>query len=408
MQLLFCVAGIAVFPVLAWFCSSHRARISYRTTGIAFALQFLLGAIALYIPVGRTLLEKLSQGVSSVLGYAQAGIEFIFGEIGSYTLGTVFAVHVLPVVVFFASLVSVLYYLGVMGWVIRLIGGGLQYLLGTSKAESMSAAANIFVGHTEAPLVVKPYLADMSRSELFSVMVIGLSTVAGSVLAGYVALGVELRYLLAASFMAAPGGFLMAKLLEPETTDIKAKEARSHIEPESYVNVVDAAAAGATDGLKLALNIGAMLLAFVALIAMLNGMLGWLGSLLGFEHLTLQFLLGWLFRPVAVLLGIPWEESLQAGSLIGQKLVFNEFVAYAAYSQVQAALSEYSRTVVTFALCGFANIASVAVLLGGVGTMVPSRRNEIAALGMRAVLGGFLANLLSAAIAGFFLVLSAM
>jgi CNT family concentrative nucleoside transporter len=238
------------------------------------------------------------------------------------------------------------------------------------------------------------------------VMVVGLSTVAGSVLAGYVALGVELRYLLAASFMAAPGGLLMAKLLEPETSDVRSREADPPLSSDLHVNIVDAAAAGATDGLKLALNIGAMLLAFVALIAMLNGILTWLGSLVGVEGLTLQVLLGWLFRPLALLLGIPWGESLQAGSLIGQKLVFNEFVAYAEYSLRQASLSDYTRSVVTFALCGFANIASVAVLLGGVGTMVPERRNEIAALGMRAVLGGFLANLLSAAIAGFFLSLA--
>lgn len=403
MQTLLCLLGIGVFPALAWLCSSHRRRVNLRTTGIAFALQFLLGAVALYLPAGRVLLENVSQGVAGVLAFAQAGIEFIFGEIGSYSLGTVFAVHVLPVVVFFASLVSVLYYLGVMGWIIRLIGGALQALLGTSKAESMSAAANIFVGHTEAPLVIKPHLPHMSRSELFSVMVVGLSTVAGSVLAGYVALGVELRYLLAASFMAAPGGLLMAKLLEPETSDVRSREADLPLSGDLHVNIVDAAAAGATDGLKLALNIGAMLLAFVALIAMLNGILTWLGSLVGVEGLTLQVLLGWLFRPLALLLGIPWGESLQAGSLIGQKLVFNEFVAYAEYSLRQASLSDYTRSVVTFALCGFANIASVAVLLGGVGTMVPERRNEIAALGMRAVLGGFLANLLSAAIAGFFL-----
>jgi CNT family concentrative nucleoside transporter len=292
-----------------------------------------------------------------------------------------------------------------MGWMIRLIGGALRRLLGTSTVESMSATANIFVSQTEAPLVIRPYLPAMTRSELFAVMVGGMATVAGSVLAGYVALGVELRYLLAASFMAAPGGLLMAKLLVPETEPARVSDAGAEPQVEPHVNVIDAAAAGASSGLALAVNIGAMLLAFIGLIALLNGLLGWAGALVGLEGLSLELLLGMLFRPLAFLLGVPWQEAVVAGNLIGQKLVLNEFVAYAAFSEDKAQLGAHAQAVVSFALCGFANFSSIAILLGGIGTLAPSRRAEVAELGLRAVLAGFMANLMSAAIAGFFLAL---
>ncbi|KGE03020.1 NupC/NupG family nucleoside CNT transporter [Pseudohaliea rubra] len=406
MTALLSLGSMALLIALGWAASSTRSRINWRTVAGAFALQVAIGGLVLYVPAGRRVLEALSSAVAGVLGYAQAGIDFVFGDIGRFELGFVFAFHVLPVIIFFSSLVAVLYYLGIMGWVIRLLGGALRRVLGTSRAESLSATANIFVSQTEAPLVIRPYLPVMTRSELFAVMVGGMATVAGSVLAGYVALGVELRYLLAASFMAAPGGLLMAKLLVPETEPARLGDGEAAPQVEPHVNVIDAAAAGASSGLSLAVNIGAMLLAFIGLIALLNGLLGWAGGLVGLQGLSLELVLGTLFRPLAFLLGVPWDEAVVAGNLIGQKLVLNEFVAYAAFSEDKAALGAHAQAVVSFALCGFANFSSIAILLGGIGTLAPSRRAEVAQLGLRAVFAGFMANLMSAAIAGFFLALS--
>ncbi len=397
------LVGIAVLIGAAFLSSANRSKINWRTAGFALLLQFSLGGIALYLPWGVSALQIVSATVSSVVDNAQDGIEFVFGQIGSFELGFIFAFHVLPVIVFFSSLVAVLYYLGIMGWLIRIIGGGLQRLLLTSKAESMSATANIFVGQTEAPLVVRPYIATMTRSELFAVMVGGMATVAGSVLAGYVLLGVEIRYLLAASFMAAPGGFLMAKLMQPETEEFQDEGENFKLEFEEHVNIIDAAASGASNGMTLALNVGAMILAFVGLIAFVNTLLAWLGSMVGLEQLSLQLILGYCFQPMAFLLGIPWEETNLAGSLIGQKLVFNEFVAFVAFTDQMELLSDHTQAVVTFALCGFANFSSIGIMLGGLGVMAPNRRSDIAELGLRAVYGAFLANLMSAAIAGFFL-----
>ena len=395
--------GIIVLFLIAYLSSTQRSAINWRTVGLALLLQFSLGGILLYLPAGVAMLSAVSNAVTSVLGNAQDGIAFVFGPIGAFEMGFIFAFHVLPVIVFFSALVSVLYYLGIMGWIIRVIGGALQRLLKTSKAESMSATANIFVGQTEAPLVVKPYIPSMTRSELFAVMVGGMATVAGSVLAGYVLLGVELRYLLAASFMAAPGGFLMAKMMIPETEDLKEDESEIDLQFDQHVNVIDAAAAGASSGMGLALNVGAMVLAFVGLIALLNAILAWAGGLFGFDSLSLQLLLGYAFQPLAFILGIPLEETNLAGSLIGQKLVFNEFVAFVAFTEQSASLSAHTQAVVTFALCGFANFSSIGIMLGGLGTMAPTRRSDIAELGVRAVIAGFLANLMSGAIASFFL-----
>jgi len=401
--------GISSLLLIGFVVSKFRSSINWRTIVVAFLLQFAIGAFALYFPFGKTVLETVSKGVSGVLAYAQDGIGFLFGNLGSSAsehIGFVFAFQVLPIIIFFSSLVTVLYYLGIMGWVIRVIGGALQALLGTSRAESMSATANIFVSQTEAPMVIKPFVGKMSNSELFAVMVGGMATVAGSVLAGYVALGVEMKYLLAASFMAAPGGFLMAKLLLPETEKIDNHEEVIKEEHDQYANVIDAAAGGASTGLQLAVNIGAMLIAFVALIALLNGLLGWAGSLLGMPDLSMQLLLGTLFQPVAFMLGVPWQESSIAGSLIGQKLVLNEFIAFVDFSTQAEHLSAHSKAVVTFALCGFANFSSIAILLGGLATIAPHRRADVARMGVRAVSAAFMANLMSAAIASFFLSLS--
>ena len=403
METLISLLGIGILFGLGILLSSGRHQINWRTVGLALLLQFALGGIALYFPLGVAVLEAISNAVSSVLNNAQDGIDFVFGSIGAFEMGFIFAFHVLPVIVFFSSLVSVLYHLGIMGWLIRMIGGALQRLLRTSKAESMSATANIFVGQTEAPLIVRPYITNMTRSELFAIMVGGMSTVAGSVLAGYVLLGVEIQYLLAASFMAAPGGFLMAKLLLPEAEKIASEEEEFTLEFESHVNVIDAAASGASSGMSLALNVGAMVLAFVGLIALVNTLLGSLGAMIGFADLSLQLLLGYAFQPLAFIVGIPWEETRMAGSLIGQKLVFNEFVAFVSFTDQMTLMSDRSQAIVTFALCGFANFSSIGIVLGGIGMMAPNRRKDIAELGLRAVLAGFMANLMSAAIAGFFL-----
>ena len=403
METLISLLGIGILFGLGILLSVERHQINWRTVGFALMLQFALGGISLYFPLGVAVLEAISNAVSSVLNNAQDGIDFVFGSIGAFEMGFIFAFHVLPVIVFFSSLVSVLYHLGIMGWLIRIIGGALQRLLRTSRAESMSATANIFVGQTEAPLIVKPYIADMTRSELFAIMVGGMSTVAGSVLAGYVLLGVEIQYLLAASFMAAPGGFLMAKLLLPEAEKIVSEEEEFTLEFESHVNVIDAAASGASSGMSLALNVGAMVLAFVGLIALFNTLLGSLGAMIGLADLSLQLLLGYAFQPLAFIVGIPWEETRLAGSLIGQKLVFNEFVAFVSFTDQVTLLSDRSQAIVTFALCGFANFSSIGIVLGGIGMMAPNRRKDIAELGLRAVFAGFMANLMSAAIAGFFL-----
>jgi CNT family concentrative nucleoside transporter len=292
-----------------------------------------------------------------------------------------------------------------MQWVIKIVGGGLQKLLNTSKPESLSATANIFVGQTEAPLVVRPYIAKMSQSELFAIMVGGLASVAGSILAGYANLGVELKYLIAASFMAAPGGLLMAKMILPETEHDKVKAQEfALVEPDDKpVNVIDAAASGAASGLKLAANVGAMLLAFIALIALLNSLVAAITLQMGFEGITIEWLLGYLFAPLAFIIGIPFEEMLQAGSFIGQKVVVNEFFAYANFVAVKDSLSPATQVMITFALCGFANLSSIAILLGGIGSMAPNRRHDIAKLGLKAMLAATLANLMSAAIAGVFI-----
>lgn len=399
-----CLIGMVVFLAFALLISAGRSNISARTVGAAFALQFLIGGFALYVPLGRSILESISNAVSGVLAYGQSGIAFLFGDIGAGKVGFVFAFQVLPIIIFFSALISALYYLGIMGWVIRIIGGALQKLLGTSKAESLSATANIFVSQTEAPMVIKPYIAGMTRSELFAVMVGGMATVAGSVLAGYVALGVEMKYLIAASFMAAPGGFLMAKMVMPEKEEVRVDDDQvMKEEHDQYVNVIDAAAGGATNGLHLAVNIGAMLIAFVALIALINGLLGWFGGLMDYPDLTLQAIFGVVFKPVAYLLGVPWSESGIAGSLIGQKLVLNEFIAFIDFSEQKNMLGDHAQAVVSFALCGFANFSSIAIILGGLATIAPERRGDVAQMGVRAVAAGFMANLMSAAIAGFYL-----
>ncbi len=438
MERLISLLGMMALLGLGFLLSKHKRSISPRTVLGALAIQVLFGFIVLRWPLGRQALQAVSMGVQNVIGYANEGINFLFGGLTSpnseisQNLGTVFAFQVLPIIVFFSSLISVLYFLGIMQWIVRLLGGALAKLLGTSRPESLSASANVFVGQTEAPLTVRPYIAKMTESELFAVMVGGLASVAGSVLAGYAQLGIRLEYLIAASFMAAPAGLLFAKLIIPETADaesddkVSAKddgsvssedkeseevdretEAREDESGESAAdaaNVFDAAARGASDGLQLALNVGAMLLAFVGLIALINGLLGGIGGLFGYPELSFEQLLGYLFAPLAFVIGVPWADAPLAGNFIGQKIVVNEFVAFIAFQDVLGDLGTRTEAIITFALTGFANFASLAILLGGLGGIAPSRRADIARLGLYAVAGATLANLMSAAIAGLFVV----
>nr|WP_246280074.1 NupC/NupG family nucleoside CNT transporter [Nocardioides daedukensis] len=425
MDVLWGLGGMAVVLAIAVLFSVDRRRIRFRTVSIALALQVGFGVLVLFVPWGKTALNKASSGVQAVIDSSADGIAFLFGPIiPKEGTGTIFAFQVLPVIVFVASLTAVLYHLGILQMVVRFVGGGLSKLLGTTETESMNAAANIFVGQTEAPLVIKPYIAGLSRSELFAVMAGGLSTVAGSVLVGYSLLGARLDYLIAASFMAAPGALLMAKILVPagalegagrdtaekETTETDGEGTAGSTGPDAPVaekdeeepptNVLDAAARGAGDGLKLAANVGAMLLAFISLIALGNLILGGVGGWFGQDDLSIEQILGYVFAPVMFAVGVPWHEALDAGSFLGQKIVLNEFVAFADFAPQAGEFSEKSRAVITFALTGFANLGSLAILLGGLGGIAPTQRSRIAELGLRAVLAGTLANLMSAAIAG--------
>ena len=417
MNVLNSLFGMVVLIAIAVLLSSNRRAINVRTVAGAFLIQISLGALVLFVPWGREGLLAASEGVSKVIAYGNDGVGFLFGGLVSDQMfelfgggGFVFALRVLPMIVFFSSLMAVLYYTGVMQIIIKVIGGFLQKVLGTSKAESMSAAANIFVGQTEAPLVVRPFIKSMTRSELFAVMSGGLASVAGSVLAGYAQMGVPLPYLIAASFMAAPGGLLFAKLLVPETEKPRTDEELSD-EGDKPVNVIDAAAGGAVTGAHIAIAVGASLLAFVALISLVNGMIGGVGGWFGYGSLTLQTILGWLFSPLAWAIGVPWSEAGIAGSLIGQKVVVNEFVAYAEFVKYLAPesavqLSDTTKAIISFALCGFANLGSIAVLMGGLSIIAPSRRKDVAQLGFKAVIAGSLSNLMSAVIAGLFIGLS--
>jgi len=406
MQLLMSLVGVATIFAIAVVGSSNRKAINLRTIAIAFALQTAIAALVLYVPAGGRILDKVVRGVQFVINQGKHGIEFVFGTQIESSLGFTIAFGVLPVIVFFAALMSVLYYLGIMQRVVGTFGGWLHKLLGTSHAESVSAVSNIFVGHTDAPLVVRPYLKGMTQSELFAVMTGGCATIAGAVMMGYAQMGVELKYLITASFMAAPGGLMMAKILMPETeSHDEAPEPEEIEEEEQPVNIFEAIGNGAIIGMNVALSVGAMLVAFVGLIYLINGLLMLFGGMIGIEVLTVQWVLGKLFAPLAFLLGVPWDEAAKAGSLIGQKLVINEFYAYVSFVDIKETLSPYTQLVVTFALCGFSNLASIAILLGGLGAIAPTRRHDIARLGLKAVIGGTLVNLLNASLAGFFFAL---
>ena len=399
------ILGIIVILIIAYLFSSNRKAIHLRVVAAAFALQAAIAAFVLYFDWGRRAINWLSTGVLAVINFSRAGIDMVFGPLAdTEVVGFSFAINVLPIIIFFAALMSVLYHLRIMEWLVRIVGGALHRIIGTGSIESMNAAANIFVGQTEAPLVVKPYLKGLTDAQFFTVMVSGLASIAGTVLAGYVLMGAELKYLLAAAFMAAPGGLLMAKIIMPDDVYIPpGKHERLQMERSEHANVILAAAAGTTDGLRLAVNIGAMLVAFVALIALFNGLVGGVFALIGIEGVTLQLILGKVFQPLMYLLSVPWEEAEAAGALFGEKIILNEFVAFSHLNDYLAGMSPRTFAVTTFALCGFANLSSIAILLGGLGVLVPEKREVIGRLGIKAVLAASLSNLMSAALAGLML-----
>jgi CNT family concentrative nucleoside transporter len=414
------LAGIAVILGIALLLSTNRRAIRLRVVGAAFALQVAMAVLVLYTATGKLVIGKMAEGVSALLGYAGEGTKLIFGALATDPkFGNSFAMGALPVIIFFAALVAVLYHIGLMQLVVRWVGGAIEKIVGVSKVESLCAAANIFVGQSEAPLVIRPYLASLTPSQLFTVMSVGMAGVAGTILAAYALLlgPTSLPYLLAASFMSAPGGLLMAKIIMPDTIvpagelpledgksvlaheDQAIRLADGHPEEERAANVIMAAASGAQTGVKIAVAVAAMVLAFVSLVALANGILGGVGSWFGHPELSFQLIVGYVFAPIMYLLNIPWNETGAAGQLFGQKIVLNEFVAFIDLGQMKN-LSEHTKAVVTFALCGFANFSSIAIQMASTGSLAPNQRPMIAKLGLRALAAGSLANLMSAALAG--------
>ncbi|MFM5895079.1 MAG: NupC/NupG family nucleoside CNT transporter [Novosphingobium sp.] len=413
MHILKSFAGMALILLVAWLLSSNRKAISLRVTGAAFALQAGFAALVLITPWGRAVIGAMSSGVTNLLGYAQAGIDFLFGNLAKPELGGYsFAISALPVIIFFAAIVSILYYLGIMQLIIRWIGGAIQWITGISKVESLGAAANIFVGQSEAPLVIRPYLAAMTPAQVFTIMAVGMAGVAGTILLAYAAMfgpqkDFYLPYLLAASFMSAPGGILMAKIIMPDDPGQLGVEPLVEGEitfgEEKPANVIMAAAEGAQTGVKLAVAVGAMVLAFVALVALANGLLGGIGGWFGRPDLSFEMILGTVFAPIFWLLGAPdWTESLRAGGFFGTKVVLNEFVSFIDLGKTTD-LSAGTKAIVTFALCGFANFSSIAIQMAVTGGLAPNQRPVIARLGLKALAAGSLSNLMSAALAGLFL-----
>ena len=410
--------GIIVILLLAALLSTDRRAIRPRVVGAAFALQAGIAVLVLYTSWGRAGIEGMARGVSNLLGYAGKGTEFLFGPTATNPLANTFALGALPVIIFFAALVSILYYLGIMQRVVRWVGGAIGWATGIGRVEALGSAANIFVGQSESPLVVRPYLAALTPPQLFTLMVVGMAGVAGTILAAYASLLGE-RYLpslLAAAFMSAPGGILMAKIMmpdepaRPDPAPVSATPgaetvalAETFEEGERPANIIMAAAQGAQTGVKLAVAVGAMVLAFVALVALANGLLGGVGGLFGVPDLSFQRLVGYVFQPIMFMIGVPWAEAGPAGGLFGTKIVLNEFVAFIDLGNPAgpaAAMSERSRSIVTFALCGFANFSSIAIQMAVTGGLAPNQRPVIARLGIKALIAGSLANLMSAALAG--------
>lgn len=410
MNILWGLVGMLTVMGVGVLISYNRKDIKAQTILGALTFQVGFAFITLKTEFGRNALLKMSAGVEKITESAYEGINFLFGDLTSGD-GFIFAFEALGIIVFFSALIAVLYHLGVMQLLVDAIGGFLSKLLGTTKVESLSAAANIFLGHTEAPLVVKPYMKKITNSELFAIMVGGFASVSGSVLVGYSLMGIPLNYLLAASVMAAPAGLLMAKLVYPMPKEMdkeaeKALEAEIEAEEEESeekIGIIEAAANGAAEGLQMALNIGGMLLAFIALIAVVNNLIGWVGGWFGYGDITLQSILGVIFSPLMIAIGVVPEEAIMAGGFIGQKIVINEFVAFSDFGAIVDQMSEKTVMILTFALCGFGNFGSIAGQIGGLGTLAPNRRSDVANMGLRAMITGSLASLLNATIAGMLL-----
>jgi CNT family concentrative nucleoside transporter len=422
-SILFGVFGLAVLLAIALAFSDNRRATDWKLVAAGIALQLLFALIVIVLPGGREFFESISKVFVTVISFASEGAIFVFGTIGDpmSNLGFIFAFQVLPTIIFFASLMGVLYHIGVMQKVVQAMAWVMLKVMRVSGSESLSVAANVFVGQTEAPLVVRPYIARMTQSELLTMMVGGMATIAGGVLAAYITMlggGDEAlriyyaKHLLSASVMAAPATIVLAKILKPETEESLTRgDVRVHVE-KTATNIIEAAANGAADGVRLALNVGGMLIAFIALIALINYPLGWLGEVTGVASalgvpLSLSLLLGYLLSPLAWVIGVPWQDAVTVGGLIGEKVVTNEFVAYSHLNEIQDSLSPQALLISTYALCGFANFSSIAIQLGGIGGLAPDRRADLARFGLRAVLGGTLATMMTATIAGVLTNLSA-
>jgi CNT family concentrative nucleoside transporter len=396
--------GLVVILAVAWLLSNHRRAIRLRILAWGLGLQFLFAILVLRTDFGRVF-QAIGAGVNAMLVYTEEGSKFLFGPLGEKAgpYGVIFAFQVLPIVIFIASFFSILYYLGIMQFIVRWMALGMLKTMGASGAESLNVAASIFMGQTEAPLTIKPFIAGMTQSELFTIMASGMAHVSGAVMAAYVKIaGVEIQHLLTAVIMTAPATIMLAKIIMPEVDKpVTAGKVEIKVE-KTAVNIIDAAAQGAGDGLHLALNIGAMLIAFLALIAMVNGILGWVHTLpaMGWLPESLQKIFGWLFAPVAWLMGVTWKDSTAIGNLLGTRLVLNEFVAFLELAPLKAQLDPRSFTIATYALCGFANFSSIAIQIGGIGALAPSRKPDLARLGLKAVAVGSMANYMSACIAG--------
>jgi CNT family concentrative nucleoside transporter len=400
--------GLVVILAVAWLCSSRKREIKLSLIAWGLGLQFAFALLVLKTDFGKVF-QAIGAGVNAMLGYSAAGTTFLFGkELGTRSgpFGVIFAFQVLPIIIFIASFFSILYYLGVMQWIVRAMAIGMQKVMGVSGAESLNVAASIFMGQTEAPLTIKPFLAGLTESELFVVMTAGMAHVSGSTMAAYVMVAhVDITHLLTAVIMTAPATIMLAKIFIPETgKPVTAGRVDIKVE-KTAVNVIDAAAQGAHDGLYLALNVGGMLIAFLALIAMFNGILGWAHGLpaMGWLPPSLEQIFGIIFSPVAWMMGVPWKDAASIGNLLGTRLVTNEFVAFLALGPMKAGLDPRSFTIATFALCGFANFSSIAIQIGGIGALAPSRKSDLARLGLRAMAAGTLANFMSACIAGMLL-----
>jgi CNT family concentrative nucleoside transporter len=402
MEQILSVLGLFSMIGIAWLLSVDRKAVRWRPVIVGTALQIVFALVILRTTPGRVAFDAIGAGITRFLDFTDAGAAFVFGE---KFKDFYFAFKVLPTIIFFSSFIAVLYYFGILQWVVGIFARLMVKSMGTSGAESLSASANIFVGQTEAPMLIRPFVATMTQSELMAVMTGGFATIAGGVMAAYVGMGVPANHLLAASVMSAPAALVMAKLMFPEQEQpqtagqVKIEVARP------WVNVIDAAASGAGDGLTLALNVGAMLIAFVALIAMLDWPLHALGGLVGFQDLSIRWILGQAGRPLAWLMGVSWSESRQVGTLIGIKTAVNEFVGYVEMQKMVAAgtLSPRAQAIATYALCGFSNFSSIAIQIGGIGAMAPSRKGDLARLGLRAMVAGSLACFQTATIAGFLL-----